>query len=402
MLYNIGIRLYHLGVVLASLFNSKAKLWVEGRKGMIEQIEATTSGFQGETLWVHVASLGEFEMARPIMEQLKNSEPRLRIILTFFSPSGYEVRKNYRSADHVFYLPLDTPSNAKRFVKTIKPTKVIFVKYDLWFHYLKQAKLFGAKLMLISAQFRPEQPYFKFYGSVGKQALGFFDQIFVVDQNSVALLSAIGITHVQVCGDTRYDRVMEMARSEEKLETIEKFKGESNLVVCGSTWTEDIELISKCVTRFSNTKWIIAPHEVGEDNISRLEKQLSQTTRYSKFNEDDSLVLIIDSIGLLNKIYRYADVAYVGGGFRTGLHNIFEATAYGVPTVFGPDTSRFPDAEELAMKGLAFKVKNEKQFEAMVNQLLAEDQIDLKAKIQSFMQSRTGATQTILQYTEHC
>jgi 3-deoxy-D-manno-octulosonic-acid transferase len=396
--YNIGIRLYHFGILVGSLFNPKAKKWREGRKDLLEKIEQETSGFYGETLWVHCASLGEFEMARPIMEQLRKTDSKLRIILTFFSPSGYEIRQNYKGADHVFYLPLDTPQNAKRFIQAIKPTKVIFVKYDLWFHHLKEAKAFGAKLMLISAQFRPNQQYFKFYGSTGRTALNLFDRIFLVDENSKKLLAGIGMENTTVCGDTRYDRVMEIAKSAEAIPTIEAFKGNSKFVVCGSTWAEDEKLLSTCINQFSDTKWVIAPHEIGEANIQRLQKLFPNSVRLSKFEKREANVLIVDSIGLLNKLYRYADVAYVGGGFRTGLHNILESTAFGTPTVFGPDYSRFPDAGEMAKKGLAFSIQNEDELKTKLNELLNQDSSELKASILTFMESRTEATKAILKY----
>lgn len=400
--YNIGIRLYHFGILTASFFNPKATKWLEGRKDLLARIEKQTAGFIGSTLWMHCASLGEFEMARPIMERLKQSDPTLRLILTFFSPSGYEIRHNYPLADHVFYLPLDTPRQAHRFIRAIRPTTVIFVKYDLWFHHLQQAKMFGAKLMLISAQFRLSQQYFKFYGSAGRAALKLFDRIFLVDENSKQLLHSIGMDNTTVCGDTRYDRVMETARLAEAIPAIEAFKGDLKLVVCGSTWAEDEKFLSAYINQFSDTKWVIAPHEVGEVNIQRLEKLFPNSIRLSKLQEREVNVLIVDSIGLLNKLYRYADVAYVGGGFRTGLHNILEATAFGTPTIFGPHHSRFPDAGEMVANGLAFSVREEQELCARFQELLEQDQTALRAKILSFMQSRTGATDAILEYTGTC
>lgn len=405
--YNTGIRFYALGIRVAAFFNPKAKKWLDGRNGLLKKVEQETASFSGETLWVHCASLGEFEMARPIMEQLKAADSKLRIVLTFFSPSGYEVRKNYPVADHVFYLPLDTPSNAKRFVKAIKPSKVIFVKYDLWFHHLNEAKKFGAKLMLISATFRPSQQYFKFYGSVGRKALQLFDRIFLVDADSEKLIHSIGITNTTLCGDTRYDRVMEIAASAESNAIIEAFKGNSKLIICGSTWKEDEEVLIVSVKNLKDVKWVIAPHEVGGENIQRLQKQFPDSVRYSQTDPErnrrvNAQVLIIDSIGLLNKLYRYADVAYIGGGFRTGLHNVFEATAFGVPTVFGPDTSRFPDAAEMVQKGLAFRIQNQSELKVKLLELLSQDQSQLSSRIKDFMTSRTGATKAILEYTNKC
>jgi 3-deoxy-D-manno-octulosonic-acid transferase len=402
LFYNIGIRLYALGIRVAALFNPKAKKWIDGRNGLLKKVEKETASYSGETLWVHCASLGEFEMARPIMVQLKATDPGLRIVLTFFSPSGYEVRKNYPIADHVFYLPLDTPFNAKRFVKAIKPIKVIFVKYDLWFHHLNEAKKFGAKLMLISATFRPSQQYFKFYGGVGRKALKLFDRIFLVDSDSEKLAHGIGIKNTTVCGDTRYDRVMEIAASTESNAIIEAFKSDSKLIICGSTWKEDEEVLLDSMNNLKEVKWVVAPHEVGEENIQRLQKQFPDSVRYSQYQESDARILIIDSIGLLNKLYRYADVAYIGGGFRTGLHNVFEATAFGVPTIFGPDTSRFPDAAEMAGKGLAFRIQNKAGLNSKMSELISQDQSQLISKIKDFMASRTGASKAILEYTNKC
>jgi 3-deoxy-D-manno-octulosonic-acid transferase len=400
--YNIGIRLYHFAVFVASFFNPKAKKWLEGRLGLLDIIERETKGFSGETLWVHCASLGEFEMARPIMESLKESDSSLRIILTFFSPSGYEIRKNYALADHVFYLPLDTKANASRFVNAIKPSKVIFVKYDLWFHHLNEAKKHGAKLMLISAQFRASQQYFKFYGVTVRKALKLFDKIFLVDEKSEKLLHQIDVKNTTVCGDTRYDRVMEIAKKADSISEIERFKGNSKLIVCGSTWPEDEKILQSALSRFPSVKWIVAPHEVGPKNIERLEMLFPGSVRFSKYQNNDLDVLIIDSIGLLSKVYQYADVAYVGGGFGTGLHNILEATAFGTPTIFGPDFSRFPDAGEMAKNGLAISIQNENELESKLEELLNSNQSDLKAEILDFMNSRTGATEAILEYTNKC
>ncbi len=400
--YNIGIRLYQLAVFVASFFNPKAKLWLNGREGLLESIEQQVGNFSGETVWVHCSSLGEFEMARPIIDGLKESDSKLRIVLTFFSPSGYEIRKNYSLADHVFYLPLDTKSNALRFIEAIKPSKTIFVKYDLWFHYLNEAKNAGSKLMLISAQFRDNQSYFKAYGGVGRQALGLFDQIFLVDADSEKLLQQVGIVNTTVCGDTRYDRVMEIARLAESTPSIEAFKGTGNLLVCGSTWPEDEKLLTQCISQFPDTKWVIAPHEVGEQNMARLEKLFSNSVRFSTLENSDAKVVIVDSIGLLSKLYKHATLAYVGGAFRTGLHNILEATAYGVPTVFGPNHSRFPDAGEMVSNGTAFSIKNQTELEDRLEKLMNADQKELRNSILEFMQARTGATKAILQYTKEC
>jgi 3-deoxy-D-manno-octulosonic-acid transferase len=402
LFYNIGIRLYGLVIRVAALFNPKAKKWVDGREDLLLKIEQEVDLFSGETIWVHCASLGEFEMARPIIERLKEADANLRIVLTFFSPSGFEVRKNYLGADHVFYLSLDTVSNAKRFVNIVKPSKVIFVKYDLWFHHLNEAKELGSKLLLISASFHKGQSYFRFYGSIGRKTLKLFDRIFLVDNGSKRLLDELGITNNTVCGDTRYDRVMEIAQKAEVVPSIEEFKAQYKLVICGSTWPEDERLLTKCIDHFPNTKWVIAPHEIGEQNLQRLEKMLPPSARLSNGNIGSVNVMIVDSIGQLNKMYKYADAAYIGGGFKTGLHNILEATAFGVPAVFGPDSSRFPDASEMAAKGLAFSIGHESELRSVLEQLISKDQSELRSSIAAFMQSRVGATRAILEYTIKC
>ena len=400
--YNIGIRLYQLGAFIASFFSPKAKLWRDGRASLLNKIEQEVESFSGETVWVHCASLGEFEMARPIIEGIKKSNSVSRVILTFFSPSGYEICKNYGLAEYVFYLPLDSPTNAARFIRCIRPSKTIFVKYDLWFHHLKAAKDSGSKLMLISAQFRADQVYFKRYGAAGKQALQLFDQIFLVDENSEKLLRQININNTTVCGDTRYDRVMEIAENSMSIPEIEKFKGDGNLIVCGSTWPEDEKLLANCVRSLTEAKWVIAPHEIGKANLERLERLFQDSVRLSDFVNQDVKVILVDSIGQLNKLYKYADVAYVGGAFKTGLHNILEATAYGVPTVFGPDYTRFPDAGEMVNFGLAFSVSNQNELDNKFSELLQNNQALLASEIIDFMNSRMGGTDAILEYTNKC
>lgn len=401
-LYTFGIWMYYAAIRVASLFHPKAEKWVQGRKNILPKIETATASFEGQTLWVHCASLGEFEMARPIIKHIKYKKATVRVVLTFFSPSGYEVIKHYTGADHVFYLPLDTPSNAQRFVTAIKPSTVIFVKYDLWYHHLYQAHKHGAELLLISAQFRPSQQYFKFYGLVARRALRLFHQIFLVDSASRQLLHQIGVENTMVCGDTRYDRVMQVAQNSEEIQAINRFKNNAQLIVCGSTWPADEKILAACVQAFPAARWVIAPHEVNETTIARLQKLLPQAERLSTLENENGNVLIVDAIGLLSKIYRYADVAYVGGAFSDGLHNILEATAFGTPTIFGPDFSRFPDAGEMVQKGLAFSIKNQEELTLKLGQLLMEEQTPLRSRITAFMRSRTGATKAILEYTRVC
>lgn len=402
LLYNIAISLYGFGIRLAAFFNPKAKKWVVGREKLLERIEADAANFREETIWFHCASLGEYEMAKPVIEGLKSDHSDKTIILTFFSPSGFEIRSENSVADFVYYLPLDTRINAQRFVELIKPTKVVFVKYDLWFHHLVSAKKSGATLMLISAQFNLNQSYFKWYGAIQRKALELFDMIFLIDKESQNGLLTIGISNTIVCGDTRYDRVMEIAANASDNKFVEEFKNNDKLVVCGSTWAEDEAFLANAIKANPKVKWLFAPHEVDYKNIKRIKSQIPNTICFSNYKKSDAQVLILDSVGLLNSLYQYADVAYVGGGFKTGLHNILEATAFGVPTVFGPDTSRFPDAEELSEKGFAFKVHSGSELQSTLSQLLSNNTWKKKSDLIQFMKGRTGATTAILEYTNKC
>ena len=399
LLYDLGIRMYALSIALASIFNPKAKEWILGRRGLLSRIENKVGTSDRETLWVHCASLGEFEMARPVMEGLKERDSSIRIVLTFFSPSGYRVRKDYSVADHVFYLPTDTESNARRFIKAIRPSTVIFVKYDLWLHYLQEAKRSGAHLIMIAAQFRPEQHYFRWYGTVGRTALKAFDRVFLIDEKSDRLLQTIKVSTGTVCGDPRYDRVMKVARTAGADLAMETFKADSKLVICGSTWKEDETLLAEAIRKFPKVKWVLAPHEAGETHLRQLESLLGNTVRYSRSGDNpETRVMLVDGVGFLSRLYRYADVAYVGGAFRTGLHNILEATAFGVPTIFGPDHSRFPDAGGMAAKNLAFSIRDQQELNDRLALLLCADRSDLRNRISEFMHSRTGASAAVLGY----
>ncbi|MCF8256498.1 MAG: hypothetical protein K9J06_03035 [Flavobacteriales bacterium] len=395
-MYDLLIHIYQFAVRIAALWNEKARLWVQGREELIGSIESELTPFGGRTIWVHCASLGEFEMARPIMEGLRSYTDRPRIVLTFFSPSGYEVRMDYAGADHVFYLPADTVRNAQRFVDAVKPDVAIFVKYDLWWNFLAAAKSRGARLLLISAIFRPGQYFFRWYGWHGRRCLSKFDRIFTVDNASCDLLRTIGIASAEACGDTRYDRVMHVAENWVPLPGLDVFKGQDRLVVCGSTWTEDEAVIAKAMAGFEGLKWAIAPHEVAESNLQRLEHLFPQAVRLSRYSGQQTDLLLVDSIGLLSRIYGHADVAYVGGGFGRTLHNVLEATAYGLPVLFGPDHATFPDAGRLVYLDLAFSIGDADHFVTTLGKVLGDDA--RKAAILAFMHEREGATRAILSY----
>jgi 3-deoxy-D-manno-octulosonic-acid transferase len=396
LLYHLAITIYHTALRIAALWHPKAQLWVNGRKGLLDRIEREVRSHQGRTVWVNCASLGEFEMARPIMEEMKAGPNPPRIVLTFFSPSGYEIRKDYAGADHVFYLPLDREANAQRFMAAVQPDVAVFVKYDLWWHFLKAAKAHGAQLVLISAVFAQRQHFFKWYGGHGRRCLRLFDRIFTVDDDSVKLLREIGIDHAESVGDTRYDRVMEVAAHWSGFPSIERFKGESKLVVCGSTWVEDEVVIRKAMAQFPDVKWIMAPHEVGDANIKRMERMFPSAERFSGYTDQQTNMLIVDSIGVLNRLYGHGDVAYVGGGFGRVLHNILEATAYGIPVIFGPDHASFPDAGRMARQGLVFSIRDAEGLSVALRRCL--DAGVKQEEILGFMRQRTGAKEAVLRF----
>ena len=398
MVYDCIIAIYHFGMRIASNFNPKATLWIKGRIGVLERIEREVKFTDAKTVWIHCASLGEFEMARPIIDGLNTSNRPPRIVLTFFSPSGYEVRKTYAGVAYVFYLPQEGKVNAIRFIAAIRPDVAIFVKYDLWWHYLNAAKNFGSNLILISAQFSSNHYFFKWFGGHGRKCLAAFNHIFVVDDNSKALLQEIGITSVEVCGDTRYDRVMEIASQWKNLPVVDDFKGDRNLIVCGSTWPKDEEVLKPSIVENSTIQWIIAPHEVDEANLMRLERLFPHSVRFSRYSNQNTNVILVDSIGVLNQIYGAADLAYVGGAFDSGLHNILEAIAFGVPVVFGPNYSRFTDAKVMIDEGLAFSVSDSEGLKNTLSLLLA--QTNKKESLLGFITQRTGAKKSILAYLE--
>jgi len=399
VVYDSIIAIYHLGLRIAANFHPKAKLWVDGRKGLLTKIASEVGHFDGKTVWVHCASLGEFEMVRPIIDSLKSRPTDVpRIILTFYSPSGHEVRKNYSGVDHVFYLPYESKENARRFIAAIRPHVVVFVKYDLWFHFLNAAQEKGSHLILISAQFAPHQYFFRWFGAHGRKCLAAFHHIFVVDDASRKLLRSINISAVTACGDTRYDRVMDVAANWKPIPEVAEFKASTKLIVCGSTWPDDEAVLVQCIAHIPNAKWVIAPHEVHEANTQRLERIFPNAVRFSNYSNQETNVLLVDSIGILAQLYGHADVAYVGGGFGSGLHNILEATAFGIPVIFGPDHGRFADAGIMVNEGLAYSINTAEGLRsAMVNALTTDCP---GPAILAFMNSRTGARRAILEYLD--
>jgi 3-deoxy-D-manno-octulosonic-acid transferase len=376
LIYDLGIRLYYLLVLLASPFNPKARLWLKGRKGWVQRISAEVR--PGESLtWFHCSSLGEFEQGRPVIEKIRDEFPDKKILLTFYSPSGYEIRKNYPGAEHVFYLPLDTGRNARKFLDTLHIEQAFFVKYEFWYHYLKELNSRKIPAYLISGIFRKNQVFFSWYGKWYLKILHLFDHLFVQQKSSSELLKEHGVRHTSVSGDTRFDRVHEITRNVPVDERFLSFCRNSTVIVAGSTWPEDDELIIKYINSSSKTcKWIIAPHEIHKTGINRLlEKIEAKVQLYSSLAEEDldnTEVIIIDSIGLLSSLYQYASIAYIGGGFGKGIHNTLEAAAFSKPVLFGPDYSRFQEAKDLIAANASIAVAGFEDFQLALNRFIED------------------------------
>ena len=362
LLYDLGILLMNAGLRMAAPFNSKARLWVRGRKDIFRRMAEVVRP-DDEVAWLHAASLGEFEQGRPVIEALREACPRYKILLTFFSPSGYEVRKNYAGADWVFYLPADTPRNARRFLRIFRPKVAVFVKYEFWINYLLAMRKEGTRLYLISSIFRRGQIFFRPYGGLFRRALGAFSHIFVQNDESRALLGRIGVRCVSVTGDTRFDRVAEIAAAAKHIDIIDRFKGDKRLFVAGSTWNPDEELLIRLINDNPDVKFIVAPHEMDEGRMARLAAEAKGgTLRYTQCTPHTAYgskqLLILDTVGILASVYGYATWSYIGGGFGVGIHNTLEAATFGLPVAFGPNYAKFKEARDLVTLGAARPVKN--------------------------------------------
>jgi len=400
LFYNLAIYLYGFFIRCASLFNVKASLWVKGREDWEVKLRTVVKGINS-IIWFHCASLGEFEQGRPLIEKIKIKYPNCKIVLTFFSPSGYEVRKNYSGADVVFYLPLDTPYNVRTFIDILKPEYVFFVKYEFWFNYLRELKNRSIPTYLISAIFRRQQHFFSALGKWSRQGLDTYKHIFVQDENSLLLLNEFGYNNVIVAGDTRFDRVNKLTIVAKKYDLIEAFKGEVPLLVAGSTWQVDEDiLVSVSLTNF---KLLIAPHEISESNIESIMRKFSSYNpiRYSLANDiscKDARVLIIDNIGMLSSVYGYASIGYIGGGFGNGIHNVLEAAGYGMPVLFGPNYKKFQEATELIQLKAAYSISSADELREKLNLFLNNSILLNETSLVSkkYVQLKTGATDVIL------
>lgn len=386
-----------------ALFNNKIKLFVDGRKEVFKQIEVLRNQ---NTIWFHAASLGEFEQARPIIEEVKNNYKNYKILVTFFSPSGYEIRKNYNLADVICYLPLDSKSNAKKFVEIVNPKMAIFVKYEFWPNFLKELKNKNSTTILISGILREKQVFFKWYGQFMRNALNSFDHFFVQDKNSKKLLESINFKNVTIAGDTRFDRVSRILTQDNSIDFIDEFKENKYTIVAGSTWIQDEELIVDYINTHASAeeKFIIAPHNIKADAILELQKSIEKPTiLYSKKENKDLTnyqVFIIDTIGILTKIYAAADIAYVGGGLKTGLHNILEPATFGIPVVIGNKYDKFKEAVDLVAANGCISISNQQEFTEVLLKLKTDPDFrkESGAINSNYIQENLGATKKIMNY----
>ena len=408
-LYNFSTFIASKLILLSPLFSPKMSLFVKGRKSVIDTIKSTLK--KGDkTIWFHCASLGEYEQGVPIIKKTKEEFPDHKIIVSFFSPSGFEVKKNDKLADCTVYLPLDTPKNAKNFINLLQPSVAIFIKYEFWPNYLFELKKKSIPTILVSGLFRKDQVFFKFYGGFMRRTLNSFSHFFVQDQLSKNLLEQLKISQVSVSGDTRFDRVSDQLSMNNELDFMALFKQDLFCLVCGSTWPKDESILINYINNFSNnTKFIIAPHEVNNLRIESLKKKLKvKTVLYSereKYNISDYQVLIIDTVGLLTKVYSYADVAYIGGGIgmgANGLHNILEAATFGVPIIIGENFTNFPEAKKLKELNGLFSVATPQEFFDIFNQLKTDASFCEKTGLisKNFILNNRGATDIILNYLQ--
>jgi 3-deoxy-D-manno-octulosonic-acid transferase len=409
MIYNLIIYIYLWGVAVYSRFNEKVRKMWRGERAAFGVLKEKVDP-QAKYVWFHAASLGEFEQGRPLMERLRKEHPEYKILLTFFSPSGYEVRKNYEGADIICYLPLDTPINAIRFLRLVRPVMAFFIKYEFWYNYLHILKHRNVPVYSVSSIFRPDQVFFKWYGRQYGRVLNCFTHFFVQNEVSKELLAKIGITCVSVVGDTRFDRVIQIRDAAKQLPIVENFiegtqesEKSPKVFVAGSSWPPDEEIFIKYFNQHKDWKLIIAPHVIGEDHLQQIEKLLEgrKVVRYTQAEANDQLstadALIIDCFGLLSSIYHYGDVAYVGGGFGVGIHNLLEAAVWDVPVFFGPNNQKFHEAQGLKQSG-GFEIKDYEDFERQMNRFASDSDYlqEQGRKAGKFVQSLAGATEKVM------
>ena len=421
--YNIFLLVFKAGIRIAGLFDGKAKKWIIGRRNIFEKLEAAITS-DDKVIWIHCASLGEFEQGRPLLEKLRSQYPGYKLLLTFFSPSGYEIRKDYKSADWVFYLPMDGVLNATRFLKIVNPSLVIFVKYEFWYYYLKEVKQRNIPLLLVSALFREDSGYFKWHNGLQRKMLFFFQHVFVQTEASKKMLGSIGLVeNCSVSGDTRFDRVIEIAENSAAIPVIEQFTANKKTIVAGSTWPEDEEVLQKTMQAINDPllQLIIAPHEINTEHISQLQKLFPEALLYSQFLQrsqgtlqrspfgplassfgQTSNILIIDNIGMLSKLYKYAFITYIGGGFGKGIHNTLEAAVYGKPVLFGPVYHKFNEAMDLISVGGATSINNTEDCIMAIQKLLQDEKVYLSSSesARKYVYANRGATEKVMQFIQ--
>lgn len=406
LLYRFFTGTYFFLIRIGALYNTKASQFIRGRKKLFHQLEKDL-GERGQPLvWFHAASLGEFEQGRPVIEAIKKIHPDVKVLLTFFSASGYEIRKNYSQADYVSYLPIETPSNVRRFYDLVQPQVAIFIKYEFWRTYILEARKRNIHLLSISAIFRKEQPFFRPWGSFFRKTLQQFDHFFVQDAGSKDLLQSIGISQVSLAGDTRFDRVVEVKDAAREIDLARAFCKGEKIVILGSVWPDDMAELSPVINQLKQVKWIIAPHQIEPSFLAKVEANLAlPMIRFSQATVTtvgQSSILVVDNIGMLSSLYKYGDIAYVGGGFHGGLHNTLEPAAFSIPVVWGqhPRNRKFLEATALEKAGGGFPVKNAGQLLSLLGKLLADDGQRALAGYAAgnYVASHTGATALILNY----
>ena len=400
LIYDLGIALISAYINVGSLFNKKLKLLKEGRAEVWEKLKQNMP--EGEVIWIHAASLGEFEQGRPLIEAIKDRYREKKIVLTFFSPSGYEVRKNYDLADVVLYLPADTTRNAKRFIDIVQPEMAFFIKYEFWYHFIKELDSRDISVYGVSVIFRDKQPFFRWYGHWFRNILRSFKHFYLQDARSAKMLESIGMKNYTVAGDTRFDRVSEIAASASEIVPAQKFSEGYRTIVAGSSWPPDEKILTKYINNApDDVKMIIAPHVIDEAHIRQIEEALNVPSfRITNVpdNPQDYKVMIVNTIGMLSAIYRYGKIAYIGGGFGIGIHNTLEAAVYGIPVLFGPNYKRFKEANDLIEKGGGFVIKKYEDFKGLVDKMWADTAFleDAGKKAGDYVKSMCGATELIM------
>ena len=399
LFYQLSISLYSLAIKTASLFNAKAKLWIDGRKDIFIQLEIIKG--TENLYWFHCASLGELEQGKPIIEKLKEKDPSIKILITIFSPSGYEFAKNYDQADFVFYLPIDSGKNANRFIELVNPTKAFFVKYEFWYYYLNTLSSNSIPTYLISGVFRKNQLFFKWYGATHKKMLRYFTFFFVQNESSKTLLNDIGYNNVSVTGDTRLDRVYENSLTAKMPPLIKKFVGNKKVIIVGSSWPKEEKIIAEFISSTKKDfKFIIAPHNINDSHIKEISELLGTNHMYysDATYEDisDHSCLVIDNIGILADTYQFSDIAFIGGGFTGSLHNILEPASYGNVVLFGPKHEKFHEAEDLININGAYEINDVDDLIAITNHLLLDDNLAQGQQINlNYIKDNKGATDKI-------